>query len=113
MASLRDPLCETFINLQMGCMEFFTAEQAFEIAREEGAYPEHETDESVLAHLARSRAYCLGEWIANEYETPDCDREDSDGSLITSRQQAISRWWSRYHSAMKHGDYEADPSRKR
>ncbi|MGB1815013.1 MAG: hypothetical protein ACPHJ3_06625 [Rubripirellula sp.] len=88
-------LCERFRIMMMETAEPLSPEQAIDEARREGYYPEKETVDHVLAHLSRARCEVLGECIANEYETPDSDRTDTDGTPITTRQRQIERWQKR------------------
>lgn len=87
-------LCERFNNMMMDMAEPLSPEQAIDEAKSEGYYPEKETVDHVLAHLARARWEVLGSYIANEYETPDSERTDTDGTPITTRQRQIE-WWQK------------------
>ena len=85
-------LCERFINMMMDMAEPLSPEQAIDEAKSEGYYPEKETVDHVLAHLARARWEVLGSYIANEYETPDSERTGWGGELISTRQGQIEKW---------------------
>lgn len=87
-------LCERFRIVMMEMSEPLSPDQAIDEAKSEGYYPEKETVDHVLAHLARARCEVLGEYIANEYETPDSARTDTDGTPITNRQRQIE-WWQK------------------
>lgn len=93
MASVNHPTCQALINLMMDMGEFI---EDIHDAREDladyapGIF-EPETDEAMEAHLARAAAYVLGEFIANEWETPDSDRCPG-----FTRERAIADWHEAY-----------------